>query len=532
MSERVRLVIAQADAEAARASARALGTNTGLAVECGGSLRASDLVLLLAPGARAEAGAVSEALARLSAGHGPSALASFTPGESGRALAFDLVARGGEVTGVLARGAAALACDAAAAPASQADLSRAAIRIACALEVERASASLAAATSGDPADLDALALEALLAFALEDLAPELRRPDATGSPSGAFELVARLLADGRFSAGMALGAYLQRLRTTRDHGLPIAPPAPQHARAEAPRGGPRLPPQDPAVSLIIPTFGRPALLGRALASVAAQTYSDLEVIVVNDAGSDPAGMVAAWQGAIGGGGRTTLVHHDRNRGLAAARNTGLRLARGRWVGFLDDDDCLLPNHFSALLPSLRLGARVAFADARSVWEAPAQPLPVTTQQGLYHQFDFDRRRFLTENYIPVQAVLCERALLFEAGPFDERLPVLEDWDLWIRVFARAAPVHVARVTSEVRRSGAANMTTYARPDWLEAQARVYAKSMSEEERDPELRQKRLLYLAEKAEREQAPFPADATEWLRGRGALAPLAPPVRAQAEA
>jgi hypothetical protein len=528
MSGVPRLVIAQADADAARATARGLATSVRLGIECAGLPRASDLVLLLAPGARAEASAVADALAKL-AGGSHAAAVSFAPGEGGRSLAFDLVARGGRVTGVLAHGSAALACDAAAAPGSQSDLARAAVRIACALEVERAPASLAAATPCDANDLDALALEGLRSFALEDLVPALRRPDAQGALDTVLDLVARLLANGCCSAGFTLGAYVQRLRTARDHGLPIAPQVSPIASAEPPRAGARVPPAEPLVSLIVPTFSRPALLGRALASVAAQTFGDLEVIVVDDAGADPTGVVALWQGAIGGGGRTTLVRHDRNRGLAAARNTGLRLARGRWVGFLDDDDCLLPNHLAALVPTLRLGSRVAYADARSVWETPAEPLPFTHRQALYHQFGFERRRFLTENYIPVQSVLCERALLFEAGPFDERLPVLEDWDLWIRVFTRTPPVHVPRVTSEVRRRGAANMTTYARAGWLATQAHVYAKSMAEEERDPLLRETRLRYLTEKAGREGVPFPADATEWLRGRGALPPLAAPAPVQ---
>ena len=215
--------------------------------------------------------------------------------------------------------------------------------------------------------------------------------------------------------------------------------------------------------------------------------------MVDDGGSSPEPVLARFRHALGGGGRLTLVSHDRNRGLAAARNTGMRLARGRFVGFLDDDDRLLPNHLAALLPTLRRGARVVYGDVRSVIETPSSPLPTTESMVLHYQFEYEAASYAVENYFPVHALLCERSLLLEAGPFDESLPVLEDWELWLRVFRISLPRHVRRVTAEVRqRSDGSNMTMERRCHWAEVSAQVYARTLDLEERDPQLRKRRVL----------------------------------------
>jgi len=96
----------------------------------------------------------------------------------------------------------------------------------------------------------------------------------------------------------------------------------------------------PLVTAIIITYNRPGLVRRAVQSVLAQGYEPLEIIVVED-GSDSG--VKAWLNENGHSEKVRYVRHDRNRGLAAARNTGLRLARGEYVSYLDDDDEWLPE---------------------------------------------------------------------------------------------------------------------------------------------------------------------------------------------
>jgi hypothetical protein len=139
---------------------------------------------------------------------------------------------------------------------------------------------------------------------------------------------------------------------------------------------------------------------------------------------------------------------------------------------------------------------------------------------IHYQFDYNPATFPIENCFPVHSLLCERELLCEAGGFDETLPVLEDWDLWLRVFQIAEPVHVRRVTSEIRqRSDGSNMTAANQSRWSDVCAQIYAKTLDLERRDPLLRQSRLAYLLKVAREGRHPFPRDAEAWLRGSADL-------------
>ena len=94
----------------------------------------------------------------------------------------------------------------------------------------------------------------------------------------------------------------------------------------------------PLVSVIVPTFQRPEFLQAALGSVLRQTVKDFEVLVVDDGSAmDLAPLVNALDD-----GRIRYLRHESNRGEAAARNTGIRGARGDYLAFLDDDDEWFP----------------------------------------------------------------------------------------------------------------------------------------------------------------------------------------------
>lgn len=112
----------------------------------------------------------------------------------------------------------------------------------------------------------------------------------------------------------------------------------------------------PRVTVVVPTHNRPALLREALASIAAQTCTDWEVVVVDD-GSTPPIDAAALEASVGG--RLRLVRHDQPRGVAAARNSGFAAARGELIAQLDDDDRLAPDALSAAAAALR-DADIAF----------------------------------------------------------------------------------------------------------------------------------------------------------------------------
>ena len=100
----------------------------------------------------------------------------------------------------------------------------------------------------------------------------------------------------------------------------------------------------PRVSVIIPTYNRAHLIGRAIQSVLAQTYQDFEVIVVDDGSTDNTEEVVLNFGSE----KMRYIRHGTNRGVAAARNTGIRNARGEYIAFQDSDDEWYPNRLESI----------------------------------------------------------------------------------------------------------------------------------------------------------------------------------------
>lgn len=120
----------------------------------------------------------------------------------------------------------------------------------------------------------------------------------------------------------------------------------------------------PLVSVVLTTYNRASLLVRAVRSVLAQTLGDFELIVVNDAGEDVAALLAGFADP-----RVVHVCHAVNRGQGAARNTALRLARGEYVAYLDDDDQYYPEHLETLAAALAAGrADLVYADDYCAYE--------------------------------------------------------------------------------------------------------------------------------------------------------------------
>ena len=123
----------------------------------------------------------------------------------------------------------------------------------------------------------------------------------------------------------------------------------------------------PSISVVVPTYKRPALLGRAVRSILDQSLQDFEVIVVDDASGDGTEeAVAAFSDP-----RIRYVRHEENRGLAAARNSGIKAARAPLVAFLDDDDDYLPSYLEAMARRLVAASDdVAFAacGVREIYE--------------------------------------------------------------------------------------------------------------------------------------------------------------------
>ena len=185
----------------------------------------------------------------------------------------------------------------------------------------------------------------------------------------------------------------------------------------------------PKVSVIIPTYNRLPMLKEAVESVLAQDFEDFELIVVDDGSTDgTADEITRY------GGRVKLLRHQENRGVSAARNSGILHAKGKYIGFLDSDDLWVKG---------KLKIQVAFLD-----ENPQYPLCYTDEiwirRGKRVNPMLKHAKFsgwILEKCLPLciispSSALMRKTLFSKVGLFDEALPVCEDYDLWLRVSVR------------------------------------------------------------------------------------------------
>jgi glycosyltransferase involved in cell wall biosynthesis len=240
--------------------------------------------------------------------------------------------------------------------------------------------------------------------------------------------------------------------------------------------------KSPLVSVVIPTHNRPERLKTAVASVLAQTHAALEVIVVNDGGADVESVVRA----LDGGGRVTYIALGRNRERSAARNVGLRLATGKYVAYLDDDDWYEPDHVATLVEALESsGQAVAYADARRVWEERAGDGYRAVKADRPYSQAFDPELLLIGNYIPILCLMHRRDCLEQVGGFDETLATHEDWELFIRLSRRWTFQHVPRVTCTFTwREDGSSTTSSRADDFLRTTVAIYLRYADEAAKSP------------------------------------------------
>jgi GT2 family glycosyltransferase/MoaA/NifB/PqqE/SkfB family radical SAM enzyme len=201
----------------------------------------------------------------------------------------------------------------------------------------------------------------------------------------------------------------------------------------------------PLVSVIVPTYNRPDQLVGALRSILGQSYKEVEIIVVNDCGADVESILSF----LNKKNQITYIRHGKNRGLAAARNTGIKIARGKYIAYLDDDDIYYPNHIETLVRFLETSDhKVAYTDAHRAHQFQQNGVYVVTKRDVPYSFDFDYDRILQTNFLPVLCLMHERECLEVVDFFDEDLKRLEDWDLWIRLSRTLKFAHIKKVTCE------------------------------------------------------------------------------------
>lgn len=210
------------------------------------------------------------------------------------------------------------------------------------------------------------------------------------------------------------------------------------------------------ISVIIPTRNRPTQLVRAVRSVFSQTHRPVEVIVVDDASSDPVENLLIQNF----GPDIIYRRNEKTSGAAVSRNFGLQIARGEFVAFLDDDDTWQPTKLSDQLAVMKDGvATMCLVGCGFSYVLEGKEVAL---HSVVPGPDFNSK-LLGQNLIGGCSVpLISMSALREAGGFDEDFPSCQDWDLWLRlaqvgevgfvpVPLVSREIHGEQITSDVRR---------------------------------------------------------------------------------
>ncbi|MCK5027387.1 MAG: glycosyltransferase [Candidatus Pacebacteria bacterium] len=182
------------------------------------------------------------------------------------------------------------------------------------------------------------------------------------------------------------------------------------------------------VSVIIPTYNRPELVKKAVGSVLDQTYIDYEIIVVDD------GLKKRAEHELKefiNNGEITYIQHKESKGGGAARNTGIRAAKGEYIAFLDDDDQWKPKKLEIQMSFFKKASEetgFSFSAVTNVFDNHEFDTQVDEGERDYSELSF--RRF--NGFLTVTLVI-KKSVFDEIGVFDESLPSHQDPELILRI---------------------------------------------------------------------------------------------------
>jgi glycosyltransferase involved in cell wall biosynthesis len=236
----------------------------------------------------------------------------------------------------------------------------------------------------------------------------------------------------------------------------------------------------PLITVVIPAYNRERYVASAVESVLNQTYQNLEIIVVDDGSTD--GTVKALEPYAG----RIILFCQPNAGVSAARNVGIRAARGHWIAFLDSDDWWKPQKLERQVRAIeKYGVRMCFtrseSDAGEIFQDVEEVVATVKEPGVLHVADAATSVCLARRHPYVQSLLIEKPLLEKVGLFDESLSNADDTQIIFRLSFYSGYLYLDEPLVVIR-IGTNNSLTYnQKPDaairrfnaYLRVQAEMY-----------------------------------------------------------
>jgi glycosyltransferase involved in cell wall biosynthesis len=223
--------------------------------------------------------------------------------------------------------------------------------------------------------------------------------------------------------------------------------------------------QNPIVSVVITAFNRERYIEQAVSSILDQTFQDFELIIVDDGSTDSTlERLARFSDP-----RIRLVEHGQNRGIPAARNSGLEAAEGKFIAWLDSDDIALPHRLNRQINYLGRNQDIAMVGAcASKISAPGQPLRGTRIPPLSHEVI---RSVLLFRSAFQQSSIVGRSSVLKRHPYRQEFPVCEDVDMFVRTSSAHRVENMPEVL--IRRRIHSDQTIRSSQDRIKlAQARI------------------------------------------------------------
>ena len=186
----------------------------------------------------------------------------------------------------------------------------------------------------------------------------------------------------------------------------------------------------PIISVIIPTYNRAYLIGKAIKSVLNQTYQDFEIIVIDDGSTDNTKETVKSFNNF----KIRYICHTNNQGVSVARNTGIRASRGKYIALLDSDDEWLPEKLDKQIKVFKSEfpeVGVVYSNVLYIDESGKNMNKLRNPKKVEGYIYED---LLGGNYVGTPSTLLIKKECFnQVGLFDDLLNAENDWDMWIRI---------------------------------------------------------------------------------------------------